>query len=119
MKEREEAERVRKEKLANDAGSATSLITSPAPTPTPAAVPGPGPGPTSPPLADIRSTLGGIGSGIGSFFGSRVASIRGTGGTPPAPVATPEKRGLRPMSLTPSASTSAGKDRSVSGSAQP
>ncbi|OCF30918.1 cytoplasmic protein [Kwoniella heveanensis CBS 569] len=39
------------------------------------------PGSTQPgqQLQDIRATLGGIGSGIGSFFGSRVASFRGGG----------------------------------------
>jgi hypothetical protein len=109
LKEREEAERIRKEKLASE-----PPITSPATA-------------ISPP-PDIRATLGGIGSGIGSFFGSRVASFRGSAApaasttsnsTPTTPaVATPvEKRGLRPMSLTPSAHTnSTGKGRVVSGS---
>jgi len=111
LKEREEAERIRKEKLASE-----PPITSPATA-------------TSPP-PDIRATLGGIGSGIGTFFGSRVASFRGTNTpaaatnstssstpTTPAVVMPVEKRGLRPMSLTPSAHTnSTGKGRVVSGS---
>lgn len=52
-------------------------------------------------IPDIRATLGGIGSGIGSFFGSRVASLR----TPPQEVSKDAKppSGLRPMSLTPTA----------------
>lgn len=121
MKEREEAERIRKEKAAVDQPESA---TSPSKL-TPVASPATSQAAISPPLADIRTTLGGIGSGIGSFFGSKVASLRGT--TPVAstgseagvsPVATPEKRGLRPMSLTPSASTNVGKGRSPSGTGQ-
>lgn len=105
MKEREEAERARKE----NADSTSSLVTSPAPS-------------QSPSTADIRSTIGGIGSGIGSFFGSRVASFRGTpatasseAATSPVATATPEKRGLRPMSLTPSATNVKGRSPSGAG----
>ncbi|ORY31584.1 transport protein Avl9-domain-containing protein [Naematelia encephala] len=47
---------------------------------------------------DIRATLGGIGSSVGSFFGSRVASFRGK-------AEDPTLKGLRPMSLSPSASS--------------
>lgn len=65
----------------------------------------------APQLADVKATLGNIGSGIGSFFGSRVASFRGTAGPPPAsstgagtagPGATVVggAKGLRPMSLS-------------------
>jgi hypothetical protein len=35
---------------------------------------------SNPQLANITATLGGIGTGIGSFFGSRVASFRGAKG---------------------------------------
>lgn len=59
-----------------------------------------------PQIADVKAALGNIGSGIGSFFGSRVASFRGTG-PPAAPSAgasvavTPVPvKGLRPMSLS-------------------
>ena len=67
--------------------------------------------PSPPPIAqpvqitDIRTTIGGIGSGIGSFFGSRVASLRGRAAEEP-------KAGLRPMSLTPSASAATLKRQS-------
>jgi hypothetical protein len=127
LKEREEAERIRKEKAAAEApppgqgdNLSPSRVTSPSSTTSGIS------GLPSPPVADIRATLGGIGSGIGSFFGSRVASFRGTGAgtgaatTTPTPVvstvkATPERKGLRPMSLTPSASTtSTGKGRVIS-----
>ena len=122
LKEREEAERIRKEKTALETPPLEPSQRIQSPTPSSAS------GLPSPPAADIRATLGGIGSGIGSFFGSRVASFRGAAAannttTPAAPVvvATPEKRpekkGLRPMSLTPSATTaSTGKGRVVSSS---
>ena len=62
---------------------------------------------------DIRATLGGIGSGIGSFFGSRVASFRGGGGAGVGGGAVQQqqgvketKSGLRPMSLKTSGSGS-------------
>jgi hypothetical protein len=59
-----------------------------------------------PQIADVKAALGNIGSGIGSFFGSRVASFRG--GPPPAPstgaavavAPPPPVKGLRPMSLS-------------------
>jgi len=63
------------------------------------------PGPAQPvQMADIRTTIGGIGTGIGSFFGSRVASFRGKPEVP--------KTGLRPMSLSPSASAATLKRQS-------
>lgn len=53
---------------------------------------------TAPPAsADIRRTLGGIGSGIGSFFGSRVGPFQ-------RPAKEETKSGLRPMSLAGSTS---------------
>jgi hypothetical protein len=55
-------------------------------------------GPAGLPIQDIKATLGGIGAGIGGFFGSRVAGLRGgskaEGG-----------KGLRPISLIGSASS--------------
>ncbi|KAI9633849.1 putative cytoplasm protein [Dioszegia hungarica] len=57
----------------------------------------------APQIADVRATLGNIGSGIGSFFGSRVASFRApaVGATPPAGgVEAVKQNGLRPMSLS-------------------
>ncbi len=47
-------------------------------------------------IGDLGKTLGGIGAGIGGFFGSRYASFRGTGGK------EEQQKGLRPMSLSPS-----------------
>ena len=65
-------------------------------------------------LDNVRATLGGIGSSVGSFFGSRVASFRAVSGTGPgAGVGGEEvagqKKGLRPMSLSPSANIGTGK----------
>lgn len=58
----------------------------------------------APQIADVRATLGNIGSGIGSFFGSRVASFRAPAvgaTTPPAGgVEAVKQNGLRPMSLS-------------------
>jgi hypothetical protein len=44
-------------------------------------------------VAEIGKTIGGIGAGIGGFFGSKYASLRG---------AKEEPKGLRPMNLSPS-----------------
>ncbi|KIR51864.1 cytoplasmic protein [Cryptococcus gattii Ru294] len=51
------------------------------------------------PVENIRATLGGIGSGIGGFFSSRISSFKNPSPTPTTP------KGLRPMSLSSSAST--------------
>ncbi|OXB36127.1 cytoplasmic protein [Cryptococcus neoformans] len=51
------------------------------------------------PVENIRATLGGIGSGIGGFFSSRISNFRNPSPTPTTP------KGLRPMSLSSSAST--------------
>jgi hypothetical protein len=61
--------------------------------------------PVAPQLTDIQATLGGIGKGIGSFFGSRMANIRGgAASVPDARLA----KGLRPMTLRSTSSMSAG-----------
>ncbi|WVR09652.1 hypothetical protein IAU60_006726 [Kwoniella sp. DSM 27419] len=78
---------------------------------------------SAPAVQDIKNTLGGIGSGIGSFFGSRVASFRGQGqASAPVAPASPagsagqkeESKGLRPMSLSASASSGSIKGLSLS-----
>ncbi|WVO21733.1 uncharacterized protein IAS62_003045 [Cryptococcus decagattii] len=51
------------------------------------------------PIENIRATLGGIGSGIGGFFSSRISNFKNPSPTPTTP------KGLRPMSLSSSAST--------------
>ncbi|ORX40483.1 transport protein Avl9-domain-containing protein [Kockovaella imperatae] len=55
------------------------------------------------PINDIKATLGGIGSSVGSFFGNRVASFRSSA----AKDDEDRRKGLRPMSLSPSASADA------------
>ncbi|WVQ66747.1 uncharacterized protein L199_004938 [Kwoniella botswanensis] len=64
-------------------------------------------------MEDIKATLGGIGSGIGSFFGSRINTLRGgQAGAASAPTSSTQSagptssskdengtKGLRPMSL--------------------
>ncbi|WVF67348.1 hypothetical protein IAT40_002103 [Kwoniella sp. CBS 6097] len=99
-------------------------------------------------LQDIKATLGGIGSGIGSFFGSRVASFRAGGGgggaassPPPAPPSGAgtggisglpnssaagsntgsggREGGLRPMSLVGSASNGSIKGLGLNSSLGP
>jgi len=97
LSSRIEAERQRREKERSE-----RAVTSPTPgsaeTPgtTPAgATAAEGQTPTGAAVADLGKTLGAVGSGIGSFFGSKYASLRGTG-------AAPESKGLRPMSLSPS-----------------
>lgn len=80
-----EADRVRREKEKTD-----KAATSP--------IPGSGDGPVTPnsavpaiPIAEIGKTLGGIGTGIGSFFGSKYAAFKG---------GQQDAKGLRPMSLS-------------------
>lgn len=94
LREREESDKSRR-----------SLV-SPDQNPALASVPAPSAQPVQ--IVDIRNTIGGIGSGIGSFFGSKVASLRG------GQVAKAEapKNGLRPMSLSPSASSATLKRQS-------
>lgn len=64
----------------------------------------------APQIADVRATLGNIGSGIGSFFGSRVANFRSAPSAPVAvkgvspPGTATTGTGLRPMSLSASVS---------------
>ncbi|WVQ75611.1 hypothetical protein IAR50_005240 [Cryptococcus sp. DSM 104548] len=94
MKEREEQARARE--AISPAGSGTS---------TPNAKPG------TPTGQDIRSTIGGIGSGIGSFFGSKVASLRAPKDESP--------KGLRPMSLVGSVSSGSLKGLAKSGDSRP
>lgn len=83
-----EADRARREKERSDRAAASpSGEDSPA-TPSSAA-------PVIP-IAEIGKTLGGIGTGIGSFFGSKYAAFKGGQG------GTQDSKGLRPMSLSPS-----------------
>lgn len=81
-----EAERAKREKGASATGPPVSASDA---------------APTAAAQLDIRGTLGGIGTGIGSLFGRGVASIRGAG---PVGAGGEEKKGLRPMSLSPSVS---------------
>lgn len=77
MKEREEAEALRRAQQGSPTGAGAS---GPA---------GTG-GPAGAQLADVQATLSGIGKGIGGFFGSRLAGLRGEKEQP---------KGLRPLSL--------------------
>ncbi|WVQ83691.1 hypothetical protein IAT38_005835 [Cryptococcus sp. DSM 104549] len=91
LREREEAQSRARESAASPTGSVSGR-SSPAP-----------PKATSPtPPVDIKATLGGIGAGIGGFFGSKVASFR-AGREEPA-------KGLRPMSLVGSSSAGSVKN---------
>ncbi|WVW86427.1 hypothetical protein I302_108475 [Kwoniella bestiolae CBS 10118] len=91
-------------------------------TPPTSSIPPPGAGQGAKQIEDIKATLGGIGSGIGSFFGSRISTLRGGGAANGAPTTTATQsagqttskeegggKGLRPMSLmgsgTPSSSS--------------
>jgi hypothetical protein len=65
LKEREETERIRKQKVALETPSEPTRRVLSLTTPSPTS------GLPSPPVANIRASLGGIGSGIGSFFGVR------------------------------------------------
>jgi hypothetical protein len=86
----------------------------------------------NPQLANISATVGGIGRGIGSFFGSRVASFRGNSGSTGTGSGAgagavggassgkgekvPESpKGLRPISLSSSASSGSLKLSSSAG----
>lgn len=112
LKDREEA--AEKQRLASPGAPAKAGVdpTSPPFSASKAA----GPTYQPPQIADVRATLGNIGSGIGSFFGSRVATFRGAqpNGAPAAASVSagspPSTAGLRPMSLAASVS-----DRSLRG----
>jgi len=96
LSSRIEAERQRREKeRAERAVASPSTSEQPGTASSGAPAPAEGPTPASAAVADIGKTLGAVGSGIGSFFGSKYASLRGTG-------AAQESKGLRPMSLSPS-----------------
>ncbi|ODN95301.1 hypothetical protein L198_04694 [Cryptococcus wingfieldii CBS 7118] len=95
MKEREEQARARGAASPGASGNST-----------PTAKPG------TPTGQDLKSTIGGIGSGIGSFFGSKVASFR-------APPKDESPKGLRPMSLVGSVSSSSPKAMARSGESVP